>query len=204
MNEFIKFDDLIKTESYNITINNTDTFNGDIDGNIDKNLDKNTNIKLYQLQAFMDESYGIIKFIGFSADNIRHTYIIHEFKFKQHNCKIVTYVLSDIDIEHANNMCELKMISLLVMDKDSYCVKCAITLSFYTFVHKKEKKHLFDYITNDNDIKLDGFYQYNLLDCYGNKEKIGDIMPKFLGKTKSIYGLVNILSNAKLNKFWEK
>lgn len=197
MTEFIKFDDLIKIQQHNITIDNKDT---NID--LDETINKNTDVKLYQFQGIINEPNGVIKFIGFSADDIRPTYIIHEFIFKQHTCKIVTYVLSDIDIEHANNTCELKMISLLIMGKDSLTVQYAITLSFYTFTHKKNKKHLRDYITNDDEIKLDGFYQYSLLDNLGNKEKMGDIIQNFLGKTKSIYGLISILSDEKLNKLW--
>ncbi|AYV76354.1 MAG: hypothetical protein Terrestrivirus5_176 [Terrestrivirus sp.] len=210
MTEFIKFDDLIKVQSHNVIIDDKDIDDKDIDTNIDidihqdENTNKNRNIKLYQFQSIIDESNGIIKFIGFSADDIRPTYILHEFNFKGHTCKIVTYVLSDIDIEHANNTCELKMISLLIMNKDSLTVQYAITLSFYTFTHKKNKKHLRDYITNDDEIKLEGFYQYSLLDNLGNKEKIGDIMQKFLGKTKSVYGIISMLSDEKLSKLWEK
>lgn len=183
-NEFIKLDELInQLPKENIT-NKNDSFIDDI----------KTNINLYQIQSKINESSCVIKFIGNPVDIIP-TYIIHEFKFKNYDCKIISYVLSDADLECANNDSEFKIIGLLITDNDK--VKCVIRLSFYSSIHIDEKKHINEYI----DKNIEGFYQFNLI-ANDNKTIIGDIMHKFIGKTKSIYKLTSLLSDEKLNYLW--
>lgn len=158
--------------------------------------------KLYQVQGQNNEPNAILQFIGYNPHNDRPCYVLQEFDFNKHKCKIVTYVLSESDIEFANKSCELKMLSLLITKKDS--VKAAITLSFYCFEHLKNKKQINEYISFDNNpIKINGFFQFNLV-TDGNKEKIGQIIDVYKGTSKSIYTLIELLSDEKLKKIWLK
>ena len=159
--------------------------------------------KLYQVQGQDNESCIILQYLGYNPDNDRPCYVLQEFDFKTYKCKIISYILSDIDINYAHDTCELKMLSLLITKND--VVIAAITLSFYTFEHKKNKQHINEFISDNNKIKINGFFQFNLI-CNDNstKEKIGEIMYKYKGTSKSVYMLIELLSHDKLNKLWLK
>lgn len=155
--------------------------------------------RLYQIQGIKDKIGGIIKFIGQNV--VRPTIIIHEFTFKRYQCQITSYILSDIDIKVANDKCALKMLGLLIKDKGG--VVAAITMSFYTFIHRKDKTDLEKYISNKDDNKiLPGFYAYELKYYDRNIEKnesVGGTFESFPGKTRCVYDLINLLSNEKLS-----
>lgn len=153
--------------------------------------------KIYQIQCKKNNPNAIIKKICDNA--IRQIIVLHEFKFNNFICRIVSYLLSDVDIKEANDVCSFKIIGLLLINNNK--VIGSLTMSFYTFIHKKEKKDIFDYISKDVDIPLPGFFAFDLKYFYkGSKksERIGDILEKFPGKTQSIYSLINLLSNDKI------
>lgn len=154
--------------------------------------------QLYQIQGMKDKQGAFIKFIG--QNSVRPLILILEFTFKKYECQIVSYILSNIDIKVVNDECGLKMLGLLIKYKDQ--VVAVITMSFFTFMHKWEGKDIMDFISYDNNILLSGFYAFDLK--YYDKdikktEKIGSIFELFPGKTKSLYELINLLSDEKLS-----
>jgi hypothetical protein len=162
--------------------------------------------KLYQIQG--TENNAIIKFVGYSDPekyNYRPCYILREFKFREHICQLVSYILSDVDIEHANNTHELKMVSILIKKSEKSQVTYAITYSFYTFIHIKQKKHLIEFISDNNIIELNGFFSIMLLKNDMNKSTNTRlaIYDKYKGKTQTIYDLISMLSDDKVIHIWE-
>lgn len=189
--EYISLEKLIDTTSNieNIKIDNIKIDNIKID---------NTLVNLYQIQGTQGKAGGIIKYIG--KDTTGLVIIIHRFKFKKYLCKIISYILSDVDINIANDKCMFKILGLLI-ECDGEVV-AVIILSFYTFTHKKEKSNITNYISNSNNIILPGFYGYELkhknIENIEESEMIGNTFKLFPGRTKSIYNLIDLLSNDKL------
>lgn len=160
---------------------------------------------IYQICGINEKPEAIIKYIGISKK--RPTIKIHEFTFKRCKCEIVSYLLSDPDIKLADDRCTLKMLGMIItcnkgIKKNK--VIAAITFSFHTFVHKRDKKSILDYVTFGETKKyLTGFFGYELkyVDEFGiiNEKRIGEITQVFPGKTKCVYKLVDFLSDDKLS-----
>ena len=155
--------------------------------------------KMYQVIGNKNHGSAIIQYVGNAKE--RPAIILDEFDFKGYKCKIISYVLADSDIEQANDSCILKMIGL-ILEKNNNVIVC-ITLSFYTFNHKKDKKKIEEYISELQDNKLiNGFFRFDIKYVGENNkiktEIIGDIMHNYVGKTNSIYKLLELLSNDKL------
>jgi hypothetical protein len=187
--EFTVLDELISRSAggINITIDQNSICSPPIEGEL---------MNLYQIQGSKDKAGAVIKFIG--KNNIRPTIVIHEFNFKKYSCQIISYILSDADIEYANDKCELKMLGLLIRNKRHKVVIAAITMSFYTFVHKREKDNLSNFISKD----LSGFYAYNLKyhdEGTERNERVGGIFNVFPGKTRCVYDLIKLLSDGKVS-----
>jgi len=125
--EYIDFNDVLNTFQIH-------------DSEIREMNETNKEQKLYQVQGQDDESCIILQYLGYNPDNERPCYVLQEFDFKTYKCKIISYILSNIDINYAHDTCELKMLSLLITKND--VAIAAITLSFYTFEHKKNKQHI--------------------------------------------------------------
>ena len=97
------------------------------------------------------------------------------------------------------------MIGLLIKNEEK--VIAAITMSFYTFIHKKEKRDIINYISENDHQVLPGFFGYEIKFFSKNVEKnerIGSIFELFPGKTKCIYYLIDLLSNEKLSFLFDK
>lgn len=192
--EFIVLDEIINSTNSKITKNRCEV-----------PIESTSLEKLYQIQGITSKKGAILKYIG--ENYVRPTIIIHEFKFKKYQCQIVSYLLSDIDIKIANDNCTLKMIGLLIKNKKK--VVAAITMSFYTFIHRKEKTTIEKYISQQEDKKdkiLPGFYTYEFKYYDGDIEKNEriKIFELFPGRTKCIYELINLLSNEKLSFLFNK
>lgn len=177
--------------------------------NIKHNELINTNqCKLYQIQGVCDEGVSMIRFVGYSdpqKNNHRPCHVLENFRFNKHNCQLVSYILSDIDIEHANETCELKMFSILIKKSKNAQVKYAITYSFYTFIHKKQKKHMKEFITKDMDIntnELDGFFCVKLLNNELGTNIMIETYKTYKGK-KTLYDLILMLSHEKVLHIWK-
>ena len=177
----------------------------DIDGDNDLIINPNSIQNLYQIRGNTDKSSAIIKYIG--KNHERPAIKVLEFKFKKYFCEIMSYLLSDVDINLAEDKCCFKMLGLLIRNKKKHVV-CAVTMSFYTFIHKKDKKSIMNYITQKDEIdKIDkdipGFFGFEMKWLNSDKilkeERIGNLLEKFPGKNKSIYTLVNFLSDTKLS-----
>jgi hypothetical protein len=161
--------------------------------------------KMYQIRAEKGGKGAVIQFVGKAKS--RPCVVIHEFVFKRYKCQLVSYVLSDVDVKYANDKCELKMLGLLISSKKNKLV-ASITLSFYTFEHRKEKRDLGGYINYEEpgnklsaDKLLNGFWMYEMKyvdqDVKDNikKERIGNILVEYPGKNACVYSLINLLSN---------
>lgn len=160
--------------------------------------------KMYQLKGKKNCSAATIHYIGNAERTPFH--VIHKFKLKTYDCLIISYILSDADIDLAQEKCSLKMIGIIIQKNDE--VKAAITMSFYTFVHHKEKKSLHDYVlyTKSEKKSIEGFFGFELkYPCTNDPkneliktEKIGSIFKTYPGKTKSLHYLIHLLSNVRL------
>jgi hypothetical protein len=165
--------------------------------------DSNTKIKikkqkLYQLEGEINKNSAIIKYIGNSEN--RPTVVILDFNFKGYICKIISYILNDYDIEYSNKSNNIKMIGLVVEKHKK--VILSITLLFITNEHKNNNKKLINYISEKNkECKIHGYYKFELKYNKNNNIIIDDIgkkMDNYIGKNKSIYKLIDFLSNDKI------
>ncbi|AYV81881.1 MAG: hypothetical protein Harvfovirus72_5 [Harvfovirus sp.] len=158
-------------------------------------------VNIYQVCGKNQKGNASIKFLGLSK--ARPTIKIHEFIFKNYRCDVVSYLLGDSDIRLADERCTLKMLGIVIKGKKKMA---AITFSFYTFVHKRDRKGILDYVTfgeGENEKVLPGFFGYELRtrDEKGliREERIGKLIDIYPGKTQCIYGLVQFLSDEKLS-----
>jgi len=172
------------------------------DGNQINELEIEPTENLYQVTGTTGSDLVNLRYLGKHIH--RPIMILDEFSFGKHHIKILSYLLSDADLNDANEKCMLKMIGILIKkskyDKDPIL---AITMSFYTFVHKKDKKNISDYVsTCSNENKLKGFFGYELIYCTNageiKHERIGKLLDVYPGRTKSIYNLIEFLSHEKV------
>jgi len=152
-------------------------------------------VSLYQVCGVVGRGEAIVKYLGVSKD--RPVIKIHGFGFKGCECEIVSYLLSDVDMKLVDDRCTMKMLGLII--KRDGGVVGAITYSFYTFVHRRDKRSITEYI----DKNVVGFfgYEFRFVDKGGvvREERIGVLNEVFPGRTKCVYGLVEFLSDEKLS-----
>lgn len=173
-------------------------------------IDPDPGQKLYQLQPRGRGKTGaILRWLGHFKE--RTTVVLQEFRFKGYDCQIVSYLLSDVDLEFADDRCELKMMSLLL--KRGGGVSVAVTMSFYTFVHRRERRSIAEYVSRGeaDDIVLPGFFGYQVKSCASDpvgvpagdpavvSGRVGNLLEVFPGKSRCIKDLIEILSDDKLS-----
>jgi len=205
-NDFINFDDIIGSgKKLDINDDEIDNSYNEIIFDTKYGLKKTGEnlINLYQVQAYKDKQYVIIKNIG--SFNKKKSFNLYDFKLMNYKGNIISYILSDDDINFANDNFTLKMIGLAIYKKTkkSKDIKLTITLLFYTSAHKKESKPLSSYITNDDKNNyINGYFRYELKyfdkDNCVKTEPIGNIIKLFPGKTQCIYDLISFLSHKQI------
>lgn len=180
---------------------NLDKDDKKIKENIDNGLQNENGINLYQIQGIKNKSGAILKHIGQAKE--RPTIIINTFEIRNYVCNIISYLLSDVDIQQreqtqqTDDSTKLKILGLIVQKNGKVCI--SISFIFNTNIHRIENKTLSEYISKSNDILIDGFYEFELR--YINKdkknvvEKIGNTYKTYPGKNKSVSHLIDLLSH---------
>jgi hypothetical protein len=190
----INFDVFLKNNSIE-TLNNQeiqlllDGINGD---------EKENLIKLYQVQGIVDTNRAIIKYVGDCVD--RPGINLGSFQFKNHVCKFVSYLLSDIDIEEATNNSYMNMISIQITKDDN--IMGIISLEFHTFEHLREKKTIREMMNKEISGLFAIFFKTSNGDKI-NKTYIGELK-EFPEKRNLIYKLINFLSHKKVKYLFKK
>lgn len=150
-----------------------------------------TGINLYQLQGIIDKSSCNIVHVGFSEN--KSIILINEFKLKNYECNIVSYLLSDADLELAVQTCKLKMIGIIFKKRNK--IRGILSLNFYTFEHKKHKTEIKSLISFVNNNSITGYFTFEFQSPDGSIKKIGKNLNKYPGKTHSITMMLELLSD---------
>jgi hypothetical protein len=168
-------------------------------------LKKENNIKIYQLQGIIDKNDAQLVYIG--DCNIRPTILLYEFADKEYSYDIVSFVLTDVDIDESSKSCSIKILSLRI--KSDKNIKGIITLEYHTFNHTKDKCHLNTYICNNSNeilptglpygstceqVLLNGFYMVYFKGINTDKKKLG-ILKAYPGKSNLVYTIIQYLTH---------
>lgn len=132
-------------------------------------------VDLYQIQSTNDSGFAIIKFIGQS--NIKEI-LIHEFKFKNYDCIILSHLLDTNDLKN-----KLKILSLNLYKSNKLIA--TIVLLFNS-----------DHFIETNKI-IKGNYCYELITVIETKQ-IGSSFDE-LSKATVLYNLIALLSDDELS-----
>jgi hypothetical protein len=138
--------------------------------------------RLYQVQNVKDNGVTI-KYLG--NNDVVPTIAIYRFNFKKYICEVVSYILTDVDISRK----DLRMLGLRVKLNEN--IVATITMKF------NRENHLYE---DDQNI-LSWFYSYELEyreNGQERREQIGEAFTNFPGRTKSVYDLIELLSDDKL------
>jgi hypothetical protein len=142
--EFILLDDLLDNKNIcDITI--------DIEK--DNNFDDIDLKECHNLYQFNNKQ---IKFIGkySNISDLEKTIKLHTFSFKNHECQLVSYLLTDKDIINSDISHNIDILGLIILDNKTNKPKLSIILSYC----KTDEKPIYETIINKTNIE--GYYNY--------------------------------------------
>jgi hypothetical protein len=192
--KFVKLDELINGNINYASEKETQFIYGLLDDEENK-----YHQKIYQSQGIINTNKNIFKYVGTAKE--RPTVSIYKFNYDKYKCEIMSYLLSETDLEEVNKDCYFRLIGIVIKNKDN--IVGVLNLVFYTVAHKINKKNIAEYLEQE----IDGIYaiDYHYLDQDSNlKVERIKILDNFLGKTKSIYELLECISSEKLIKLINK
>lgn len=129
----------------------------EIDSDTDNEKQNSSNYqKIYQVIPETKSAVAQIRHVG--NFNKTPTVSINTFRLnKKINCDIISCLHSENDLYNLEDKGKFDVIKILVFKKNKMI--CTLTGSFYTFIHKKNKKPLKGYLsTKDKQIGMEGFY----------------------------------------------
>lgn len=134
-------------------LDNSDNLDIDCD---DEQPDSIIYKEIYQVIPETDSSSAQLRHVG--NFNKTPTVSINTFNLnKQLSCDIISCLHSKNDLHDLEDKGKFDVIKILVLKKNKMI--CTLTGSFYTFIHKKNKKSLDNYLsTKYKQIPIEGFY----------------------------------------------
>lgn len=198
MEKYVPFKDLIKnTQAEN---------NFEKEFIFEKNIPLDNLQELYQIVGINDNNKAYIMHIGYGEK--RPKILLKEFKFKNYNCKIISYILNKFDLEESTKTNSLKMVSLIMYKDDKSIIELTdqkenlqpiLSISIRYDIINSNNKSLLDLVSRNN-INIETYGTFSVyLKKYKSEENIKLYsFEKYFGNNNLIEKLVKFLTHKEL------
>ena len=187
MEKYVSFSEILKSSDQMSEVEKITL----IDNN---NEDEQIEQKLFQVLGIKDTDKAYVAHIGFGIH--RPKILLKEFNFQGYNCKIVSYVLNNKDIEESNKSKNLKMIGLLFTKNN--IVKAAVSIEL------KTSNDIINSIS-DNTIKkeLDGEYIVYFRKNENDEGMVLHVFETYPGNNNMVEKLIKFLTHEQILSMYD-